>query len=86
MRRGGLFMRTGRCCRNASAPDTDLDDRAAVETLVRDHGHEIAQCRTGSALTKYSADIPELDGLPPLRWFAPAGTKQLAALNRADTC
>lgn len=51
-------------------PDTDPNDRAAVERLIREQGHEIAQCRTGSALTRYKADFPEMDRFPPLAWFA----------------
>jgi hypothetical protein len=51
-------------------PDIDPDDRAAVERAIREEGHEIAQCRTGSALTKYKADFPELDRFPALAWWA----------------
>ena len=55
---------------NVGEPDTDPDDRVAVERLIREHGHEIAQCRTGSALTRYKAEFPEMDRFPPLTWFA----------------
>ena len=51
-------------------PDIDPDDRAAVERVIRDEGHEIAQCRTGSALTKYRADFPEMDRFPSFAWWA----------------
>jgi hypothetical protein len=51
-------------------PDIDPDDRAAVERVIREEGMEIAQCRTGSALTKYLADFPEVDRFPDLRFWA----------------
>jgi hypothetical protein len=51
-------------------PDTDPDDRIAVERLIREEGPEIAMCRTGSALTKYKADFPEMDRFPALAWWA----------------
>jgi hypothetical protein len=51
-------------------PDIDPDDRAAVERVIREQGMEIAQCRTGSALTKYLADFPEMDRFPNLRFWA----------------
>jgi hypothetical protein len=36
--------------------DIDPGDRAAVERVIREEGPEIAQCRTGSALTKCKAE------------------------------
>ena len=51
-------------------PDTDPEDRTAVERVIRKQGHEIAQCRTGSALTRYRSDFPEVNRFPPLAWFA----------------
>ena len=51
-------------------PDIDPDDRAAVERVIREQGPEIAMCRTGSALTKYKADFPEMDRFPDLAWWA----------------
>lgn len=51
-------------------PDIDPNDRAAVEQVIRDQGMEVAQCRTGSALTRYKANFPETDNFPDLRWWA----------------
>jgi hypothetical protein len=51
-------------------PDIDPDDRAAVERAIREDGPEIAQCRTGSALTKYKADFPEMDRFLALTCWA----------------
>lgn len=51
-------------------PDIDPDDRVAVERVIREQGMDVAQCRTGSALTRYFADFPELDRFPDLRWWA----------------
>ena len=51
-------------------PDIDPDDRAAVERVIREEGPEIAQCRTGSALTKYKIDFPEMERFPALAWWA----------------
>jgi hypothetical protein len=51
-------------------PDIHPDDRTAVERVIREEGMEIAKCRTGSALTKYHADFPEMHRFPPLAWFA----------------
>ncbi|WP_156298227.1 hypothetical protein [Mycobacterium paragordonae] len=51
-------------------PDTDPDDHAAVEQLVRLHGVEVARCRTGSSLSKHESCIPELRRFPPLAWYA----------------
>ncbi|GAB1816713.1 hypothetical protein [Mycobacterium sp. MUNTM1] len=50
--------------------DTDPDDRLAVEQLIREQGLAIAMCRTGSALSKYKADFPEIDRFPDLAWWA----------------
>jgi hypothetical protein len=55
---------------NVGEPDIDPDDRVAVERVIREEGPEIAQCRTGSALTKYKADFPEMDRFPALAWWA----------------
>lgn len=51
-------------------PHIDPDDRAAVERVIQEEGHEIAQCRTGSALTRYKTDYPEMDRFPALAWWA----------------
>jgi hypothetical protein len=51
-------------------PDLDPADRAAVERVIREEGHEIAMCRAGSALTRYTADFPEMDRFPDLAWWA----------------
>lgn len=51
-------------------PTIDPDDRAAVERVIREEGPEIAMCRTGSALTKYKADFPEMGRFPNLAWWA----------------
>jgi hypothetical protein len=51
-------------------PDVDPEDRTAVERLIREQGPEIAMCRTGSALTKYKVDFPEMDRFPALDWWA----------------
>ncbi|ORA32032.1 hypothetical protein BST20_25725 [Mycobacterium branderi] len=51
-------------------PDIDPDDRLAVERVIREEGPEIAMCRTGSALTKYKADFPEMNRFPNLAWWA----------------
>jgi hypothetical protein len=50
--------------------DGDPDDRAVVERVIREEGPEIAMCRTGSALTRYKADFPEMDRFPDLAWWA----------------
>lgn len=51
-------------------PDIDPNDRVAVERVIREEGYEIAQCRTGTALTNYKADFPEMDRWPALAWWA----------------
>jgi hypothetical protein len=51
-------------------PDIDPDDTATVERVIREEGHEIAQCRTGSALTRFKANFPEMDRWPALAWWA----------------
>lgn len=51
-------------------PDIDPEDRAAVEHVVREQGAEVARCRTGSHLSKYEQDIPELRRFPDLAWYA----------------
>jgi hypothetical protein len=52
-------------------PDIDPDDRVAVERVIREEGPEIASCRTGSALSKYKADFPDvMNRFPNLKWWA----------------
>jgi hypothetical protein len=51
-------------------PDIDPEDRAAVERVVREEGAEVARCRTGSSLSKYEKDFPELKQWPRLVWYA----------------
>jgi hypothetical protein len=51
-------------------PDVDPEDRAAVERVVHEEGAEVARCRTGSHLSKYQDDLPELKRFPPLAWYA----------------
>lgn len=53
----------------AGDPDIDPEDRAAVERVVREEGAEVARCRTGSHLSKYQEDIPELWRFPALTWY-----------------
>ncbi|MGV8071258.1 hypothetical protein PJO50_29485, partial [Mycobacterium kansasii] len=42
-------------------PDIDPADRTAVERVVREHGPEIARCRTGNALKMYENDLLDLN-------------------------
>jgi hypothetical protein len=51
-------------------PDTDPQDVATVEQLIRDHVVEVARCRTGSSLSMHEPQIPELRRFPPLSWYA----------------
>jgi hypothetical protein len=51
-------------------PDIDPEDRAAVKRVVREEGIEVARCRTGSHLSKYEKDLPELKRWPGLGWYA----------------
>jgi hypothetical protein len=51
-------------------PDIDPKDRAAVERVVREDGAEVARCRTGSSLSKYEKDFPQLKRFPDLAWYA----------------
>jgi hypothetical protein len=51
-------------------PDTDPDNAAVVERIIREEGLERARVRTGSALTSYRNEWPDL------AWYrsqAPAG-------------
>jgi len=68
--RRAIYARWALLQERVGEPDTDPDDRVAVERLIRDEGHEVAQCRTGSALTRYKADFPEMNRFPPLAWYA----------------
>jgi hypothetical protein len=69
---------------NVGKPDIDPDDRAAVERVIREEGPEIAQCRTGSALTIVQGRLPRDGPLPGPRLVGQSGTVELAALNFAD--
>jgi len=51
-------------------PTIDRDDRVAVERSIREEGLEIAQARSGSELTEYLADFPELHRFPNLTYYA----------------
>lgn len=50
-------------------PDIDPADRTAVERVVREHGPEIARCRTGNALKMYENDLLDLNRWPDLTWY-----------------
>ena len=54
-------------------PDVDPADSATVEEIIRKQGSQWAQIRTGSALTRYRNDWPDLRwyrSKAPERWTA----------------